>query len=67
MVVTGDVLTGEEVRAEVEPRLRPLHVEVEAERDAVVLVVDLQHVADLNAWKHQGTVHEFFILFRIKI
>ena len=49
MVVAGDVLTGEEVRAEVEPRLRPLHVEVEAERDAVVLVVDLKHVADLNA------------------
>ena len=31
------------------PRRAPLHVEVEAEGDAVVLVVDLEHVRDLDA------------------
>ena len=48
MVVAGDVLRREEVCREVEPRLVPLDVEVEREGDAVVLVVDLQHVRDLD-------------------
>jgi len=49
VIVAGDVLRVEELRAEVQPGLAPLHVEVEAEGDGVVLVVDLQHVADLDA------------------
>ena len=34
--------------AEVESWLEPLHAEVEAEGDGVVLVVDGQHVGDLE-------------------
>ena len=49
MVVTGDVLAVEEGPAEVQPRLGPLHVEVKREGDGVVLVVDLEHVGDLDA------------------
>ena len=49
VVVAGDVLAVEEGLAEVEPRLGPLHVEVQREGDRVVLVVDLQHVGDLDA------------------
>ena len=49
MVVTGDVLAVEEGLAEVQPRLGPLHVEVEREGDGVVFVVDLEHVGDLDA------------------
>ena len=49
MVVTGDVLAVEEGLAEVQPRLGPLNVEVKREGDGVVLVVDLEHVGDLDA------------------
>ena len=49
MVVAGDVLAVEEGLAEVQPRLGPLHVEVKREGDGVVLVVDLEHVGDLDA------------------
>ena len=41
------------VAAEVEPGLHPLHREVEAERDGVILVIDTQHVGDLKTW----TIH----------
>ena len=37
------------VAAEVESRLDPLDREVEAEGDGVVLVIDAQHVRDLEA------------------
>ena len=50
MVVAGDVLAGEEVPGEVQPRFRPLDVEVEGEGDGIVLVVDLQDVGYLDAW-----------------
>ena len=49
MVVAGDVLAVEEGLAEVQSRLGPLHVEVKREGDGVVLVVDLEHVGDLDA------------------
>ena len=39
------------VAAEVQSRLHPLHREVEAEGDGVVLVIDAQHVRDLEAWE----------------
>ena len=54
VVVAGDVFAVEEGLAEVEPRLGPLHVEVQREGDRVVLVVDLQHVGDLDACDDKG-------------
>ena len=39
------------VAAEVEPGLEPLHAEVEAEGDRVVLVADAEHVRDLEPCK----------------
>ena len=46
---SGHVLRVEKLGGQVEPRLRPLHVEVQGEGDAVVFVVDLQHVGYLYA------------------
>lgn len=49
MLLAGDILAGEELLRQVQPGLAPLHVEVETERDGVVLVVNLQHVVELDA------------------
>ena len=49
------------MREKLSPRLAPLHVEVEAEGDAVVLVVDLEHVRDLDAW---GSGKNYFLILR---
>ena len=65
MILAGDVFAGVEFSAEVEPGLAPLDVEVEAERDAVVLVVDLQDVADLNAWNISGQLSLIYFIFII--
>ena len=39
-----------DVAAEVEPGLHPLHAEVEAEGDGVVLVIDTQHIRYLETF-----------------
>ena len=49
MIIASDVLTVEEGLAQVQPRLGPLHIEVEGESDGIVLVVDLEDVRDLDA------------------
>ena len=48
LLLGGDPALAPLVAAEVEPGLEPLHAEVEAEGDGVVLVVDGQHVGDLE-------------------
>ena len=49
MIIASDVLTVEEGLAQVQPRLGPLHIEVEGESDGIVFVVDLEDVGDLDA------------------
>lgn len=49
--VWGDPSLAPEVAAQVKPRLKPLHTEVQPERDGVVLVADPEHVANLKSWK----------------
>ena len=49
--VRGAAGVGPDVRAQVESRLQPLHAEVEAERDGVVLVVDGENVGYFKTLK----------------
>ena len=50
MIITGNVFAAKEIGREIEPGLAPLDVEVQAERDGVVLVVNFQHIRYLDAW-----------------
>ena len=48
MLLTGDVVTAKEFSGQVKPRFTPKNVEVKAERDGVILVINLQNITDLN-------------------
>ena len=59
LLICGDVFAIEELLWQVETWLGPLDVKIQRESDAVVLVIYLQHVGDLDSWNSKATNVKF--------
>ena len=59
LLICGDVFAIEELLWQVETWLGPLDVKIQRESDAVVLVIYLQHVRDLDSWNSKATNVKF--------